>query len=399
MNHPIAIIGAGLSGIFLRLHLLKAGFSDAVLWLEQREQPGGLAYSTSSDTLRLNAPAEAMSWVPEKTQDFSEWLSSQNLSNPWPLRRDYQSYLKSSIHFHEIPGPTQDIIQEIRYQNSAFQLLGKNQSYKASTLILATGYQHPSIEEQLKDIPSKASVSIMGTALGMLDAVALLNARSHQGKITAFSRHGLLPLEHQTVPEEVPPSLQDFPNPLEALRYFRANAHHHQPAIALANSLRSITPQIWGQWTFKSQKQFLCHLQSYWDRIRHKAPEQNLKLIQTLCESGQMRVIKGRFVSHENQVLTLNIRGQLRTIASDFLIDCTSPKLLKNPLLKHLIQKDWIQEGPHQLGLMTKDNGHCLPGRFPIYAIGPLRRETLYESTAAQEIRIQAQKLARELLS
>jgi uncharacterized NAD(P)/FAD-binding protein YdhS len=71
--------------------------------------------------------------------------------------------------------------------------------------------------------------------------------------------------------------------------------------------------------------------------------------------------------------------------------------------LTDLFASGFAQTDALQLGLLTDENG-ALIGRdgLPsdlIYAIGPLRRGTLLETTAIPEIREQAAILARRLLA
>jgi uncharacterized NAD(P)/FAD-binding protein YdhS len=103
--------------------------------------------------------------------------------------------------------------------------------------------------------------------------------------------------------------------------------------------------------------------------------------------------------------------GDARALASesrwDAIILCTGPDdaaLLKEAPLQSLASDGHVRIGPHGMGIDTVPNTGQVrdhAGRTPhqIYAIGPLRRGTLWESTAIPEIRSEAEKLALRLLA
>jgi uncharacterized NAD(P)/FAD-binding protein YdhS len=88
------------------------------------------------------------------------------------------------------------------------------------------------------------------------------------------------------------------------------------------------------------------------------------------------------------------------------VINCTGPNLdLKREqdrLLSQLRADGWIKPDPLGLGLSTGPDGAVLDasgrisGRF--FTLGPLRRGDLWETTAAPEIGLQAERLATRLL-
>ena len=92
--------------------------------------------------------------------------------------------------------------------------------------------------------------------------------------------------------------------------------------------------------------------------------------------------------------------------AFDAMVLCTGPDdaaLLTTPPLRALADAGVICPGPHGMGVDTDTvsgqvksaAGSPVAGLF---AVGPLRRGTLWESTAVPEIRDQAQQLAMLLV-
>ena len=88
------------------------------------------------------------------------------------------------------------------------------------------------------------------------------------------------------------------------------------------------------------------------------------------------------------------------------VINCTGPardvRLGPSNLLRSLIARGIGRAGPLALGLDVADTGALIrqDGREHdrIFAIGPLLKERLWETTAVRELRIQTLDLARRLI-
>lgn len=80
------------------------------------------------------------------------------------------------------------------------------------------------------------------------------------------------------------------------------------------------------------------------------------------------------------------------------IINCTGPRYDiaagADPLWSQLLDDGLVRPGPLNLGLDTDPSGRLLPGHVPMWALGPLRRGNLWETTAFAEIRSQAEALA-----
>jgi len=98
---------------------------------------------------------------------------------------------------------------------------------------------------------------------------------------------------------------------------------------------------------------------------------------------------------------------QTEQVLASKVINCTGPATdyinTGNALFTDLLEKGWLQTDVHHLGIVTGEkgeiiqpDGNFLPG---VYAIGPLRKASEWESTAIPEIRKQAQELARLLIA
>src|SRR6266699_1552292 len=84
---------------------------------------------------------------------------------------------------------------------------------------------------------------------------------------------------------------------------------------------------------------------------------------------------------------------------------CTGPdcdlRRTSDPLIKHLRARGYIRLDPLGLGLDIADDGALITAggekSRPLYAVGPLRKGSLWETTAVPELRTQAASLARAL--
>ena len=105
------------------------------------------------------------------------------------------------------------------------------------------------------------------------------------------------------------------------------------------------------------------------------------------------------------------MRGDAQRLATsddfDYVILCTGPddaRSITQPPLDSLVARGLARRGPHGMGIDTDpDTGQLISAAGTlvpdIYTLGPLRRGTLWESTAIPEIRSEARRLAALLLS
>ena len=116
-----------------------------------------------------------------------------------------------------------------------------------------------------------------------------------------------------------------------------------------------------------------------------------------------MAVVDGRAQVH----YVLKGGWQERRIEADLVVNCTGPesnyRKLNDPLIVNLLARGLIHPDPLLLGLEVAPNGalQSVSGEYSnaFYTLGSPRRGQLYETTAVPELRQQAQKLARQLVS
>ena len=445
----IAIIGGGFSGSILAAQLLRRGRTPCrVVLIEKGDRFGpGLAYGTTHPGHLLNVPAGKMSAFPEEPDHFLRWARKylpQAAAGSFLPRHLYGEYVSWTLDEARSRSPLR---LELRSGDarSLDETAGKlvvgfegGDALEADYVVLAMGNYapgrpfavEPSAAEHPGFIPDywrtrerliapDASILLVGSGLTMVDAVLDLSSKNHRGSIRAVSRHGLLPCRHELPLPEHPFFLNPLPNSARALlRLTRGEvekaASNGIAWQAVVDSIRPQTNAIWQGLSPRERSRFLRHVRPYWDSHRHRmAPEISVALDRLQTD--------GQFVSTAARVRRVSLSPQgklavellprrssdLEVIVVDCVINCTGPELdlsrTRSPLLSSFL-KDLVRLDPSRMGLqLNRDSGAIIDaqGRESkrLFALGPLRKGALWETTAVPELREQALRTADELLA
>jgi uncharacterized NAD(P)/FAD-binding protein YdhS len=208
------------------------------------------------------------------------------------------------------------------------------------------------------------------------------------------------------------------PTPRELLRALRREvrdaAARGDDWREVVTALRHDTPALWQSLDPRGRRQFLRHLQPFWDTHRHRAAPQTAARVQAMRDAGQLVVRAARLLRIEPAPRGGGIQVTLRprratyveTIEVAHVINCTGPDpdLARGggPLLATMIARGQATPGPLGLGLRTAPDGALLhPDGSPsprLFTLGPPRRGDLWETTAVPELRVQAGELAQRVL-
>ena len=117
----------------------------------------------------------------------------------------------------------------------------------------------------------------------------------------------------------------------------------------------------------------------------------------------RMTVVNGR----AQVFYTIRNEAGERCVEVDLVVNCTGTesnyRKLNDPLIINLLARGLIHPDRLLLGLEVAPNGalQSAAGEYSktFYTLGSPRRGQLYETTAVPELRQQAQKLARQLVS
>jgi len=230
----IAIVGGGFSGVLTALSVLEApGSRPRVHLIEQADRFGvGAAFSARRPDHLLNVRAMNMSAVPERPDDFMQWLGRRRRGAPEPFalasRAEYGAYIQERLRRvvqTQTAAGRLDLVHDaataIRERHGGFELdLAMGRRRHAGAVVIATGNAAPS-RSVLPDpsfadhsryvgdpwaagafdaIEPDAPVLLLGSGLTMVDVMVSLDARGQRGPVLALSRRGLRPHRHALTP-------------------------------------------------------------------------------------------------------------------------------------------------------------------------------------------------------
>jgi uncharacterized NAD(P)/FAD-binding protein YdhS len=290
--------------------------------------------------------------------------------------------------------------------------------------------------DAIADLPPGRPVVLIGTGLTAVDVMLSLEEAGFDGPIHAVSRRGLFPQPHVPVaspaaaPRPVPPR-PAVPGagatPGRARELVAALRAEVRLAVALGGDWRTVvdalrprTQALWAALPEAERARLHRHALRYWEVHRHRMAPEVAERIERLRRSGRLRVTAGHVLSvtatSGGAAVTVRPRGARAagtasshptelTLPGGVVIRCTGPRehlgSVGDPLLDGLFAGGDARPGPLGLGLAVDEHGRLLDRAGDpsdtLWALGPLRRGALLETTAIPEIREQAAALARIL--
>jgi uncharacterized NAD(P)/FAD-binding protein YdhS len=280
------------------------------------------------------------------------------------------------------------------------------------------------------------AVLLIGTGLTAIDVALALDDQGRSGPVYAVSRHGLLPRAHLERPEgahgyvrehDAPVGLRapmeptDLQSPVgspdeapdaltarEVLSWLRTKAQQTGDWRAAVDGIRLYTAGIWSALSEEERMRFLRHLQRYWEVHRHRMAPEVASRIAEMVGCGRLRVHRGaveRLEAGGEGVRAIVRRSHpAATNAFDvaYVVNCTGPQsdvtTAGNRLLDNLLVSGHIRPGSMGLGIDVDPTGAVRDAHGTsngvLWAIGPLCRGVLWETTAVPEIRAQAARIA-----
>jgi uncharacterized NAD(P)/FAD-binding protein YdhS len=435
-RETIAIIGGGAAGTLAAIHLARRRAAREIVLIEGSHAIGdGVAYSTRDELHLLNVPASRMSAHGDDPGDFALWLEQSGVRNAGPElfapRHHFGEYLREtlervaarrsgSVHVEIVHG----LAVAGRATAAGVEIaLADGSTLDARRVVLAIGQQQsrwpwpnaPRLAESERYVPDPWApgaldhiregdrVALAGTGLTMADVAITLAARGVQ--LEAISRRGLLPLPH--APKPASDQIRDWlprERLVDLLRDVRNEATTADTWQTIVDSVRPHAQDLWRLSSFEAQSQFLRHVRRHWEVHRHRMAPAVAAELSGLIARGQLKVrsssILGVVETADGVEIALRPRPpeQPGAISADYLINCTGPMdridLDPQPFLASLFQQGLVQPDPHGLGLAVTESGELIGTPGSLFALGGLRRGTLWETTAIAEIRAQAEALA-----
>lgn len=432
----IAIIGGGYSGTMQAINLLRHSKARVTLIERGPRVARGAAYSTPYADHLLNVRAGRMSAFADAPAHFSDWLSKRGGgdADSFAQRRIYGDYLQEILtEAASRAGERLTLIKgdasSVTRADGCEQVdLSDGRRVLADAVIFSVGNLPPetprAFHGDLGDLyvadpwsgdiaaslRSDDEVLLVGTGLTAIDAALMLDSAGFKGRITAISRRGLVPRAHAAsheVPElDVPPATECA----SLTRMVRGNAR----AIgwhAAIDQLRPHTQPLWASASAEQRGRFLRHLRPYWDVHRHRIAPEIADRLDSMRSDGRLRFMAGKILwaSKEADYATVvwRPRGEVgeSRIAVARIVNCTGPRgnIARSGelLLEQLFKAGRIRPDPCRIGIDIDSRCRVigLGGRpsETLYAIGPMTRGALWEIVAVPDLRIQTDRLARQM--
>lgn len=448
MQVDVAVVGAGFSGTALTVQLLRRAKRDVSIALIDREDriARGVAYSAAYKDQLLNVAAGKMSALADEPGHFTDWLAKSH-----GLKDAAQAFLPRHLYGEYLEDALNDAALESRRATlcrvaglaSSLGAQGEriavecpsNPAISATLVVLATGNYPPPDPSEMKSAPphryirypwapgaldaigAHDVVLILGSGLTAVDQIFTLKNRGFRGTIHILSNRGLLPRSHEM--SAVWPcdwESVDAGNIRVLVREVRRQIACAAEAgvgwRAVVDSLRRHSQGIWNSLPLAEQRRFLRHARSYWDVHRHRVSPEVHGALRELVLENRLFVSAGRCISvseaGERAKVTFRRRGRTEpeSVEVHKIVNCTGPNTIKrlagDPLIDSIFKAGIGRPDPIGMGLDTGEAGELidLSGKPDprLFAIGPLRKGSLWETTAVPEIRVQALGLADHLL-
>lgn len=378
----IAIVGGGANGVSVLNELINQlsktnPFRSFQVALYEKSGifGAGLAYGTCLDAHILNMPACRMSAVGDEPAHFLKWLhkayysksnadfTSKTKPGDYIPRRVFGMYLREiyedSLHKAKAKGIEIDVyveeVTDIKERNDQVEIVSTNQTRLFDQAILCLGNHTPTFGSELKgkegyfhhawpektimeNIPDDETVYVLGSSLTAVDTFITLQEKAHQGSITFFSRHGLLPkvrilnapyklvylnpknitelsdngqksLKLETVANlfkkefenarvQIPRlseilSLPQIP-PVDVLKHDIELAERKSLRyFSILKAIDEVVGLIWSVLSDADKLRFDLQYRPFWNAFDYPMPLQNARKILEAMNSGQLRVISG----------------------------------------------------------------------------------------------------------
>ncbi len=427
----VAIIGGGFSGCAVAANLARLVPDSSLALFEPNELGRGAAYGTRHPEHLLNTRAHLMSLYCDDPYHFVRWLGLRGGPMDFVSRRLYGEYVAEiARHAFERPRFTRvrDRVVTLRHRDpSGFVVESCSGSrFGARAVVLATGNPLPNEEFLPREIrlhPGYVAdpwrfdyrtvggqVLVIGSGLTALDVLVALKECGHRGAVHILSRRGRFPEVHADVaPYDVIPVL-DTQSARALLRSFRRHVYDAAQRgfdwRAVVDVLRPEGEAIWRRLPQTEQRRFERHLRAYWDRRRHRAPQQADAVREAYRQSGRLHSYAGRLLGMDRGKATIALNGdETVELRPDWIVNCSGvgrvSAMRRDPLLAAMLAQGYISPEGTGLGLRaTWDLAAIDAAGNPVsglWIVGPPVRGSRFEATAVPELRGMAELAASEI--
>jgi uncharacterized NAD(P)/FAD-binding protein YdhS len=454
MHQTIVIVGAGFCGSVLAANVLRRpplGSTEIVL-IERGTSIGrGVAYAAHDVPYVLNVPAGRLSVEPGDPLHFLRFVRQSHPeadAEDFLPRSMYGQYLQEVLDEAERTAPAGVTLRRVFGEVTGIERAegGKllrvevpgSSPVAADRVVLALGnppsavhpwarglLHHPAYFHSPWSVPrsfsARHSVLIVGSGLTMVDvALSLSLEGGEMPLVRTISRHGLLPLG-QTIfrPKAVQGDGDFLLSSALSIRRVLAMSRALSERVEkmggdwreVVTFIRHLAPDLWRRLPEEERRRFLRHVQSYWDVHRHRVPPNMAARIDHMRRSGRLNVHAGRIHELVPEGDELRVMWRRRgsseheSFAVNAVINATGPdyalRRSVDPLVRSLRAAGLVSEDRLNLGIRTARYGACVAAdgsaSSQLFYLGPMLRADHWEATAAPELRVHAEHLARHL--
>ena len=436
----LAILGGGLTGAALAIHML--GAARGALRIEVVEPAGelgrGIAYGTADPAHRINVPSHRMSLFPDDPGHFTRWLfhcgalpdarSTVAEGEHYVPRAAFGAYAADMLAC--AAADSRATLRHRRARVSSLERRGAGwrvalddgRTLHADAVALCTGHPapvppcpvseaaraHPGFvadpwrSDAFAAVASGAAVLVVGTGLTMLDTVATLDRSNHRGPVLAVSRRGLLPRPQGAFLDGFDP-FAGAPLPrtaAELLRILRDGLARLTPAHGwqeVADAFRFRLAPLWSALPAAEQRRVARRLLPFWEVHRFRAAPQPFALAGAWRRAGRLVVARAALVGldAEGGQLVAELR-EAGAVAErrffDVAVLCAGPAaaLRADPLLRNAVERGLARPDGIDTGIaVDPDSGVIDPGGGAwdtLRALGPATRGSFGEMTGEPDI-------------
>ena len=449
----VAIVGGGFAGAMVAAQLLdprRPSPPIRVVLIERKVPAGrGVAYGTPVPEHVLNVPAGHMSAYPDDPDHFVRWLAAKGEDadpHRFAPRSLYGWYVGDVLEQAVANAPpdrdfmiARDEAIGILPAGDRFRLrLGDETFVTADRVVFALGHFPPAPPSKLAPamldrpwyvgdawapaalapLAPGAEVLIVGTGLTAVDLATALLERAGAARVHLVSRRALLPTPFRFVPPW--PAWVDVDRApttaLGLLAMVRAEVRRAAAAgadwRAVLDAMRPATPALWRRMPPVERLRFMRHVRSFWEAHRHRMPPEPQARIDAHVAAGRLVVHAARLRALDEAAggaeATIATRaGEVGRLRVARVINCTGPesnfRRVRHPLVLDLIGTGLARPDLLYMGLDVAEDGALrdedgIPSA-KLWAMGSLRKGTLWETTAVPELRVQAAEVAERLLA
>ena len=446
-SFDVLIIGGGFCGTALAVQLARRDPELKVAIIDSGRIPGqGLAYGTTYQCHVLNVPAKNMSAFPEDPEHFVRWARHHYdpdvQDGSFLPRMVYGRYLASLLKEaaatsgRDLPCFRDEAVTLTRTDVLFSTQLKGGRKLLARAVVIATGNVPPGLssvsgltdaatryvtfawsQTALQGLRGTADVLLIGAGLTSVDLAIALASKGFRGKIQMLSRRGLLPQAHRQTGTWPQFWNEGSPRTVRGLmrlirNQVRAAAKEGLDWRCVIDALRPVTSDIWRSLPDAERRRFMRHVRPYWDVHRHRVAPEAGERLSGLIREGRIQVHGGRLTNYreDESHATVSYRrrrdGRSEELRVGRVINCTGPEAdwrrIDNSLLTSLFAQRLARPDPLFLGLDVDPDGSVLNDQLVpsqrLFAIGPIRKGKLWETTAVPELRQQASNLAEHIV-